>query len=141
MPERTGEHAARHSLSEPPGADRDFAAELEAPAAQPSQADAPAVTTARPSHPDALEETTARPSQPDAPEAPAARPSQPDTLEEPALPRPVGEARSPINLARLAWLVTVATLLAGTVTLALRGDVGYAIVAAVVALSAAINLL
>jgi hypothetical protein len=60
--------------------------------------------------------------------------------ERPEEERPVSEARSPVDLARLAWLLTVATLLAGTVILAIRGDVGYAIVAAVVAASAAINL-
>jgi hypothetical protein len=54
--------------------------------------------------------------------------------------RPVSDARSPVDLARVAWLLTVATLLTGTVILAIRGDVGYAIVAAAVAASAAINL-
>jgi hypothetical protein len=53
----------------------------------------------------------------------------------------VSDVRPPVDLARLAWLLTVATLVTGTVILAIRGDVGYAIVAACVAAAAAINLL
>jgi len=45
-----------------------------------------------------------------------------------------------LNLGRLAWLATVATLVVGGVLLALRGDYGYASVAGVVALAAAINV-
>ncbi len=45
-----------------------------------------------------------------------------------------------LHLGRAAWLLTVATLLVGGTLLLLRGDYGYAAVAGVVALAAAINV-
>lgn len=47
---------------------------------------------------------------------------------------------SGVDLGRIAWLLTVLTLLVGVLVLAIKRDWGYAIVTAVVALSAAINL-
>jgi hypothetical protein len=51
-----------------------------------------------------------------------------------------GELRPPVDLGRLAWLLTVITLLAGMAVLGLKGDYGYAATALAVALAAAINL-
>jgi hypothetical protein len=45
-----------------------------------------------------------------------------------------------VDLARIAWLVTVLVCLTGTLILALQGYFGYAGVTLAVAVSAAINL-
>ena len=46
----------------------------------------------------------------------------------------------PVDLARLAWLVTVLACLVAVLVLVIQGYVGYAGVALAVAISAAINL-
>jgi hypothetical protein len=46
----------------------------------------------------------------------------------------------PVDLARLAWLVTVLACLVAVLILVIQGYVGYAGVALAVAISAAINL-
>lgn len=46
-----------------------------------------------------------------------------------------------VDVGRIGWLLTALTCLAGVLVLALKRDWGYAIVTAVVAASAAINLL
>jgi len=56
-------------------------------------------------------------------------------------PERPGELRAAIDLGRVAWLLTVLTLLAGMAVLGLKGDYGYAATALAVALAAAINLL
>jgi hypothetical protein len=65
--------------------------------------------------------------------APRAPDPQPEALAQDGLPLN-------LNLGRAAWLLTVATLVVGGTLLALRGDYGYAAVAGVVALAAAINV-
>jgi hypothetical protein len=87
----------------------------------------------------------APPGAPDsAPSAPDSAPSAPDSA--PSAPDPQPEALAQdglplnLNLGRVAWLLTVATLVVGGTLLALRGDYGYAAVAGVVALAAAINI-
>jgi hypothetical protein len=46
----------------------------------------------------------------------------------------------PVDLARVAWLVTVGGCLIAVLVLAIQGYVGYAAVTLAVALSAAVNL-
>jgi hypothetical protein len=57
----------------------------------------------------------------------------------PSFPRSAGENR-PVDLARIAWLVTVGACLIAVLVLVLQGYLGYAAVTFAVALAAAINL-
>jgi hypothetical protein len=82
--------------------------------------------------------------------APAAEPVEPAESEaaapagpNDALPSPdrrAGGQNEPVNLARVAWLLTVIGCLVAVVILALDGYLGYAAVTLAVAVSAAINL-
>jgi hypothetical protein len=51
------------------------------------------------------------------------------------------DKNKPVNLARIAWLVTVLLCLVAVLILVLQGYLGYAGVAFAVALAAALNLL
>ena len=50
------------------------------------------------------------------------------------------EQETPVDLARVAWLVTVGACLIAVVILVVQGYVGYAAVTLAVAISAAVNL-
>jgi hypothetical protein len=52
----------------------------------------------------------------------------------------VTRENKPVDLARIAWLVTVGVLLITVLILVLQGYIGYAVVTFAVALAAAINL-
>ncbi len=66
----------------------------------------------------------------------ATEPTPAERTVEPPQPRHHG-----LDLGRIAWIVTTATLLVGVLVLALKRDWGYAAVSLAVALSAAINLI